>query len=163
MRQTVETKTMTMPELETALAADSEVGPPDYADAGMLQYLRSQRIVPPYQTRGYKLVELVRIYEAGEGTTMSLVPSLLQAIVMIEGEALVLHVGDKPYVLSATGQVDLAAARAHVRRRLRCHPAVAARRRTTRVAGIRRRRARADRSAGISRRTLQRRRRSRRR
>jgi hypothetical protein len=29
----------------------------------MLQYLRSERIVPPYQTRGYKLVELVRIYE----------------------------------------------------------------------------------------------------
>ena len=31
----------------------------------MLQYLRAERIVPPYQTRGYKLVELVRIYEAG--------------------------------------------------------------------------------------------------
>jgi len=31
----------------------------------MLQYLRSERIVPPYQTRGYKLVELVRIYDAG--------------------------------------------------------------------------------------------------
>jgi hypothetical protein len=29
----------------------------------MLQYLRTERIVPPYQTRGYKLVELVRIYE----------------------------------------------------------------------------------------------------
>jgi twitching motility protein PilT len=40
---------------------------------------------------------------------MSLVPSLLRAIVMIDGEALVLHVGDKPYVLSPTGQVDLAA------------------------------------------------------
>ena len=31
----------------------------------MLQYLRTERIVPPYQTRGYKLVELVRIYEVG--------------------------------------------------------------------------------------------------
>ena len=31
----------------------------------MLQYLRTERIVPPYQTRGYKLVELVRLYEAG--------------------------------------------------------------------------------------------------
>ena len=31
----------------------------------MLQYLRAERIVPPYQTRGYKLVELVRIYEIG--------------------------------------------------------------------------------------------------
>jgi twitching motility protein PilT len=39
---------------------------------------------------------------------MSLVPSLLRAIVTIDGEALVLHVGDKPYVLSATGQLDLA-------------------------------------------------------
>jgi hypothetical protein len=31
----------------------------------MLQYLRTERIVPPYQTRGYKLVELVRIYDLG--------------------------------------------------------------------------------------------------
>jgi hypothetical protein len=31
----------------------------------MLQYLRTERIVPPYQTRGYKLVELVRVYDAG--------------------------------------------------------------------------------------------------
>ena len=42
-----------------------DIGAPDYADDGMLQYLRTERIVPPYQTRGYKLVELVRIYEAG--------------------------------------------------------------------------------------------------
>jgi len=39
---------------------------------------------------------------------MSLAPSLLRAIVTIDGDALVLHVGDKPYVLSASGQVDLA-------------------------------------------------------
>ena len=39
---------------------------------------------------------------------MSLVPSLVRAIVTIDGEALVLHVGDKPYVLSSTGQIDLA-------------------------------------------------------
>ncbi len=39
---------------------------------------------------------------------MSLVPSLLQAIVRIDGEALVMHAGDKPYVVSPTGQVDLA-------------------------------------------------------
>src|SRR5437762_5985352 len=39
---------------------------------------------------------------------MSLVPSLLQAIVTTEGEALVLHVGEKPYVVTPTGQVDLA-------------------------------------------------------
>ncbi|MGH9140740.1 MAG: hypothetical protein ACRD2I_06320 [Vicinamibacterales bacterium] len=58
-------KAMTLPGLETALAAIEEVGPPDYGDEGMLQYLRAERIVPPYQTRGYKLVEMVRIYEVG--------------------------------------------------------------------------------------------------
>jgi hypothetical protein len=42
-----------------------DVGEPDYGDEGMLQYLRAERIVPAYQTRGYKLVELVRIYEVG--------------------------------------------------------------------------------------------------
>src|SRR5215467_3035247 len=39
---------------------------------------------------------------------MSLVPSLLQAIVKVDGEALVMHAGDKPYVVSPTGQVELA-------------------------------------------------------
>ena len=58
-------KKMTVDGLEQALAGRPEVGGPDYSDDGMLQYLRSERIVPPYQTRGYKLVELVRIYEVG--------------------------------------------------------------------------------------------------
>jgi hypothetical protein len=58
-------KLMSVHELEQALARMPDVGEPDYADDGMLQYLRTERIVPPYQTRGYKLVELVRIYEAG--------------------------------------------------------------------------------------------------
>jgi twitching motility protein PilT len=39
---------------------------------------------------------------------MNLVPSLLQAIVNIDGEALVMHAGDKPYVVSPSGQVELA-------------------------------------------------------
>jgi twitching motility protein PilT len=39
---------------------------------------------------------------------MTLVPTLLQAIVLIDGEALVLHVGDKPYVVAESGQVSLA-------------------------------------------------------
>ena len=56
---------MTIAGLEAALTATSGVGAPDYGDATMLQYLRSERIMPPYQTRGYKLVELVRIYEVG--------------------------------------------------------------------------------------------------
>ncbi|MQA30368.1 MAG: hypothetical protein GEU82_11095 [Luteitalea sp.] len=63
--RTVHEKAMTMARLEEALSATEAIGVPDYSDAGMLQYLRAQRIVPPYQTRGYKLVELVRIYEAG--------------------------------------------------------------------------------------------------
>lgn len=65
VRRTVTEKTMTMEALETALADDPELGAPDYADEGMIQYLHTQRVIPPYQTRGYKLVELVRIYEAG--------------------------------------------------------------------------------------------------
>jgi hypothetical protein len=63
----VRQKAMTMEQLERTLAAADGIGEPDYADAGMLQYLRTERIVPPYQTRGYKLVELVRIYEANAG------------------------------------------------------------------------------------------------
>jgi hypothetical protein len=62
--RTVMEKLMTVAELEQALTVLSGIGAPDYADGGMLQYLRAERIVPPYQTRGYKLVELVRIYEA---------------------------------------------------------------------------------------------------
>ena len=58
-------KSLTLVGLESALAGLEAVGPPDYADEGMLQYLRTQRIIPPYQTRGYKLVEMVRIYEVG--------------------------------------------------------------------------------------------------
>jgi hypothetical protein len=61
----VERKSMTVADLEKELAAIGDIGAPDYADEGMVQYLRSERIVPPYQTRGYKLVELVRIYEVG--------------------------------------------------------------------------------------------------
>jgi hypothetical protein len=57
-------KLMTIPSLEERLSEIPEIGPPDYSDSAMLQYLRAERIVPPYQTRGYKLVELVRIYEA---------------------------------------------------------------------------------------------------
>jgi len=62
--RTVVEKAMTIGALDAALAALPDVGTADYADEGMLQYLRTERIVPPYQTRGYKLVELVRVYEA---------------------------------------------------------------------------------------------------
>jgi hypothetical protein len=58
-------KALTLQGLEAALTGIAEVGAPDYGDEGMLQYLRAERIIPPYQTRGYKLVEMVRIYEVG--------------------------------------------------------------------------------------------------
>jgi hypothetical protein len=61
-------KAMTFDDLVKALEASEGIGPADYADEGMVQYLRTERIIPPYQTRGYKLVELVRIYEAKQTT-----------------------------------------------------------------------------------------------
>ena len=57
-------KAMTFDVLVKRLEETEGVGPADYADEAMIQYLRTERIIPPYQTRGYKLVELVRIYEA---------------------------------------------------------------------------------------------------
>jgi hypothetical protein len=63
--RTVTGPVMTLTDLATALTSMADVGEPDYGDGGMLQYLRAERIVPAYQTRGYKLVELVRIYEVG--------------------------------------------------------------------------------------------------
>jgi hypothetical protein len=63
-RQVTE-KVMTIDRLGRVLSEAPEVGSPDYADEGMLQYLKTERIIPPYQTRGYKLVELVRVYEVG--------------------------------------------------------------------------------------------------
>src|SRR5438045_8416516 len=39
---------------------------------------------------------------------MSFVPSLLQAVIGLDGEALVIHVGEKPYVVAPSGQVELA-------------------------------------------------------
>jgi hypothetical protein len=55
---------LTLAGLQAALSAMPDIGVPDYSDEGILQYLRTERVVAPYQTRGYKLVELVRVYEA---------------------------------------------------------------------------------------------------
>jgi hypothetical protein len=63
--RTVLCKRLSIQGLEQALTAAPDIGAPDYSDDGLLQYLRSERIVPPYQTKGYKLVELVRLYEVG--------------------------------------------------------------------------------------------------
>jgi hypothetical protein len=62
--RTVYEKALTIAGLEAALTTTAAVGAPDYSDDGMMQYLRTERIIPPYQTKGYKLVELVRIYDA---------------------------------------------------------------------------------------------------
>jgi hypothetical protein len=62
--RTVHEQAMTISGLEAALTNLEGIGAPDYSDDGMMQYLRTERIVPPYQTRGYKLVELVRVYDA---------------------------------------------------------------------------------------------------
>lgn len=57
-------KLMTLDGLEIALSDIPEIGAPDYSDDGMLQYLRTERILQPYQIRSYKMIELVRLYEA---------------------------------------------------------------------------------------------------
>lgn len=65
LRRTFPEKVMTLEQLESKMTGDEALGPPDYADEGMIQYLHTERVVPPYQTKGYKLIELVRIYEVG--------------------------------------------------------------------------------------------------
>lgn len=61
----VEVPTTTLQALSAKLAAIEAVGEPDYQDEGMLQYLRTERVVAPWQTKGIKVVEMVRIYAAG--------------------------------------------------------------------------------------------------
>jgi hypothetical protein len=61
-------KDMSLHELAARLGMADAVGAPDYADDGLLQYLRTERVVAPYQTRGFKVIEMVRIYEAGTTT-----------------------------------------------------------------------------------------------
>jgi hypothetical protein len=53
-----------LPSLSSVLEDLPGIGAPDYQDDGMLQYLRTERVIPPYQTRGIKVIELVRIYMA---------------------------------------------------------------------------------------------------
>ncbi len=64
-KKRVTEKALTLTGLAKVLEESDDIGPADYGDEGMLQYLRTERIIPPYQTKGYKLVELMRIYEAG--------------------------------------------------------------------------------------------------
>lgn len=60
----VHRKSLTLNELAQILARTEGIGPADYQDDEMLQYLRAERVIPPYQTRGHKIVEMVRIFEA---------------------------------------------------------------------------------------------------
>jgi len=64
-RTHVDVKQMTLAGLAARLGLADGVGEPDYSDDGLLQYLKTERIVPSYQTKGYKVVEMVRIYEVG--------------------------------------------------------------------------------------------------
>lgn len=61
----IDANAMTLADLARTLGATDGIGEPDYTDDGMLQYLRAHRITAPYQTKGIKLVEMVRIYEVG--------------------------------------------------------------------------------------------------
>jgi hypothetical protein len=62
VQRTVMAPSSTLVELEAQLTETNGIGAPDYSDEAMLQYLKTERIVSPYQTRGYKMVEMVRIY-----------------------------------------------------------------------------------------------------
>ncbi|MCL4812694.1 MAG: hypothetical protein KJ061_09425 [Vicinamibacteraceae bacterium] len=66
-RQRIEVPLVALAEIQRFLEGQDEIGPPDYSDEGMIQYLRTHRVVAPYQTRGVKVVEMVRIYAAGRG------------------------------------------------------------------------------------------------
>jgi hypothetical protein len=65
VRRRVRVPALTLGQLEARLAEDDGIGPADYQDEGMLQYLRTVRIRQPYQSRGVKLIELVRLYPVG--------------------------------------------------------------------------------------------------
>ncbi len=60
--RTVRVAVETLAGLEVRLTAVPAVGAPDYSDDGLLQYLRAERVIFPYQTKGIKVVEMVRVY-----------------------------------------------------------------------------------------------------
>jgi hypothetical protein len=63
----VDVPALALADIEAVLSADPSIGAPDFSDPGLIQYLRTVRIVPPFQSRGYKLIELIRIYLVGAG------------------------------------------------------------------------------------------------
>ena len=54
--------TMSLRGLAARLGGIGAVGEPDYQDEGMLQYLRAERVRAPWQSKGIKVVEMVRVY-----------------------------------------------------------------------------------------------------
>lgn len=64
-RQRVDAPRLSIPALAARLADLGDIGEPDYQDEGMLQYLRAERVRAPWQSKGIKVVEMVRIYAAG--------------------------------------------------------------------------------------------------
>ena len=64
----VEVDLLTIRGLGEALGRLEQIGSPDYADDGMLQYLRTEHIQAPYQPKAFKLIEMVRVYRAGQTT-----------------------------------------------------------------------------------------------
>jgi len=65
LRTDAEVAVMTLGDLGAHLGGIDGVGAPDYQDEGMLQFLRTEVLRAPYQTKGVKVVELVRVYEVG--------------------------------------------------------------------------------------------------
>ena len=65
LRTHAEVAVMTLGALGARLGVVDGVGEPDYQDEGMLQFLRTEVLRAPYQTKGVKVVELVRVYEVG--------------------------------------------------------------------------------------------------
>ncbi|MGE5358602.1 MAG: hypothetical protein ACM3NQ_06245 [Bacteroidales bacterium] len=57
-------RSLTLEGLATRLEGVEGIGAPGYQDAEMLQYLRAERVAAPYQARGPKIVEVVRVFEA---------------------------------------------------------------------------------------------------
>jgi hypothetical protein len=54
---------MSLAALAERLGATEGIGEPDYQDEGMLQFLRAERVKAPWQSKGIKVVELVRLYD----------------------------------------------------------------------------------------------------
>src|SRR5262249_53554006 len=72
---------------------------------------RCQTLTSDIGTEGGRVIlgrAVKKCSHAPKSCSMSLVPSLLQAIVHVDGGALVMGAGAKPYVVAPTGQVDLA-------------------------------------------------------